>query len=293
LTKNTAHSVPERALDVQMLSRDALLAAPDNSLWRLGHSTVLLKLENEFWLTDPVFSERASSSAYFGPKRFHPPPISVSELPPIEAVIVSHDHYDHLDRKTIISLIPHTKRFVTPLGVGDRLIAWGVPAAKVQQLDWWQETSVGPLRLVALPAQHFSGRSIGDSDRTLWASWALITPRVRVFFSGDTGYFSGFRSVGERFGPFDLTMIETGAYDREWPGIHMTPEDSVRAHVDLQGRSLLPIHDGTFDLAFHPWTEPFERVLSASKASTVAVLTPRFGERVSIVDPAPTTAWWR
>ena len=231
-----ADASPRLPVPVLALTQAALLAAPDASLWRLGHSTMLLKLDGQFWLTDPVFAERASPLQFIGPKRFHAPPISIDELPAIKGVILSHDHYDHLDRAAILALAPKVEHFLTPLGVGDRLIAWGLPAAKVQQFDWWQGTTLGGLRLVATPAQHFSGRSLADGNKTLWASWVLMTEKTRVFFSGDTGYFDGFKTIGERFGPFDLTLIETGAYDAQWPDVHMLPEQSLQAHLDVRGR---------------------------------------------------------
>jgi L-ascorbate metabolism protein UlaG (beta-lactamase superfamily) len=187
-----AHSrVPVRAL-----TREALLAAPDNTLYRLGHSTMLIKLAGEFYLTDPVFSKRASPVQWAGPARFHAPPISIEDLPPIKAVILSHDHYDHLDHAAVMALAPKTEHFLAPLGVGDRLIDWGVDAAKVRQFDWWQGTSIGGVRFVATPAQHFSGRGLNDGNATLWASWVILHDDLRLFFSGDTGYFK--RLQGDR-----------------------------------------------------------------------------------------------
>lgn len=288
-----ADTVPDRPIAVQPLTTAALLQAPDDSLWRLGHSTLLLKLDGRFWLTDPVFSERASPVQFLGPKRFHAPPLAIEDLPPIAGVILSHDHYDHLDHAAILKLAPKVEYFVAPLGVGDRLIAWGVPAAKVQQFDWWQGTTLGGLRLVATPAQHFSGRSLSDGNRTLWASWVLMTADTRIFFTGDTGYFDGFQAIGERFGPFDLTLVETGAYNADWPDVHMQPEQSLQAHLDVKGRHMMPIHNGTFDLSLHPWTEPFERITALAAAAGVPLVAPAMGERLDIRAPAPSRQWWR
>ncbi|MFT3847614.1 MAG: MBL fold metallo-hydrolase [Propionivibrio sp.] len=298
LFNKPADTTPEESVPVVALTRAELIAAPDNTLFRLGHSTVLLKLHGEFWLTDPVFSERASPFSRLGPKRFHAPPISIDELPPIKAVILSHDHYDHLDYAAILQLAPKVEHFVAPLGVGDRLLDWGVPAAKVRQFDWWQETTIAGVRLVATPAQHFSGRSLLDANSTLWSSWVIIAGDVRVFFSGDSGYFDGFRQIGERFGPFDLTLIETGAYDKNWPAIHMQPEESLQAHLDLRGRRMLPIHNGTFDLAMHAWYEPLERIAALTTAGDVPLSAPRMGEAVSLRGTGAVTAsadsyWWR
>lgn len=293
LTEKSALAQPNAPLDVVPLAAEDLHEAPDRSLWRLGHSTVLLKLDGKFWLTDPVFAERVSPVGFAGPRRFHAAPITPDALPPIEAVILSHDHYDHLDRETVLAIQEKVGVFLAPLGVGDRLIDWGIPAAKVRQLDWWEETQVGALRLIATPAQHFSGRSLTDGNSTLWASWVLIAPQGRIFFSGDSGYFAGFKAIGERFGPFDVTLIENGAYNEAWADIHMQPAQTVQAHIDLRGKWLVPIHNGTFDLALHAWTDPMERVAALAARSDIQLGTPRFGERFAIDEAERGYAWWR
>ncbi|WP_321791248.1 MBL fold metallo-hydrolase [Burkholderia pyrrocinia] len=293
LVNKPRNTVPAAALPVDSLTRAQLDAAPDRSLYRLGHSTMLLKLRGEFWLTDPVFAERASPFRRVGPKRFHAPPIALEDLPPLRGVILSHDHYDHLDRDTVLALAATTDVFVTTLGVGDRLIEWGIDANKVRQLDWWQSVDVAGLTLTATPAQHFSGRSLFDGNSTLWASWVIVDDDLRVFFSGDTGYFDGFRTIGERLGPFDVTLIETGAYDAQWPYVHMQPEETVQAHIDLRGRWLIPIHNGTFDLAMHRWQEPFERVTALSIVRGIELSTPRMGERLDLGEPHRGERWWR
>lgn len=286
-------TVPDSALPVRALTRADVLAAPDGSLYRLGHSTVLLKLQGKFWLTDPVFSLRSSPVQWFGPKRFHAPPIGLDELPPLEAVILSHDHYDHLDHASILALKDKTAHFIAPRGVGDLLVEWGVDAAKVQQLHWWEDTTVSGVRLVATPTQHFSGRSLWDKNRRLWCSWVILTDTQRLFFGADSGYFDGFKTIGERFGPFDVTLLEAGAYDLRWRSVHMLPEQTVQAHQDLRGRWLVPIHNGTFDLAFHPWQQPFERVLAAAQAQGVPLATPVMGERLDLNQMHAGTPWWR
>lgn len=288
--KNTE---PHAPVPVHTLTRAELDAAPDRSLYRLGHSTILLKLRGHWWLTDPVFSERASPVQWAGPKRFHAPPIAIDELPPIRGVLLSHDHYDHLDHAAIQALAGKVEVFLVPLGVGDRLAAWGVPNTRIRQFDWWQGADIAGLRLTFTPAQHFSGRGVRDGNRTLWGSWVIDDGQRRVFFSGDSGYFDGFAEIGRRFGPFDLTLMETGAYNVQWPYVHMQPEETVRAHQDLRGGWLLPIHNGTFDLSMHPWFEPFERVLALGDEHGIGIATPIMGERIDIDAPHAGERWWQ
>lgn len=293
LFRKPAGTVPAGTLPVDALTREQLDAAPDRSLYRLGHSTMLLKLRGQFWLTDPVFAERASPFRRFGARRFHAPPIALADLPPLRGVILSHDHYDHLDRETVLALAAATGVFLTPLGVGDRLIEWGIDASKVRQFDWWQGVDIDGIAFTATPAQHFSGRSLLDGNSTLWASWVIVDRELRVFFSGDTGYFDGFKAIGEQHGPFDVTLIETGAYDAQWPYVHMQPDDTVQAHADLRGRWLVPVHNGTFDLAMHRWQEPFERVMGLAAARGIPLSTPRMGERLDLAAPHRGERWWR
>jgi L-ascorbate metabolism protein UlaG (beta-lactamase superfamily) len=286
-------TVPRQPVPVRTLTREALLAAPDNTLCRLGHSTMLFKLAGEFYLTDPVFSERASPVQWAGPARFHRPPIAIEDLPPIKAVILSHDHYDHLDRAAVLALAPKTSLFLTPLGVGNRLADWGIAADKVRQFDWWQGMEVAGVRFVATPAQHFSGRGLNDGNATLWASWVILHRELRLFFSGDTGYFDGFKEIGAKYGPFDVALLETGAYDQRWPDVHMQPEQTLQAFLDLKGKGLLPVHNGTFDLGLHRWQDPFERIAALAQAKGVPLATPEMGEAVDLLRPHTGRAWWR
>lgn len=293
LFKKPRNTRPAGDIAIQPLSRQQLLAAPDNTVYRLGHSTVLLKLHGKYWLTDPVFAERASPVQWAGPKRFHQAPITLEELPPLAAVILSHNHYDHLDHQSILALMDKTEHFLTPLGVGQTLIEWGVPAHKVRELNWWEATEVDDIQFVATPSQHFSGRGLRDSNRSLWASWVILEGERRIFFSGDTGYHSGFKAIGEQYGPFDLCLMETGAYDVDWPDVHMQPEESLQAHLDVRGRWLLPIHNGTFDLAMHAWHEPLDRIVALARNNDVQVTTPGIGQPFYLDCPTPGAAWWR
>lgn len=292
-TAKPPSTVPHRPIPVRPLDAATLAQAPEATLFRLGHSTLLMKLDGGWWLTDPVFAERASPFSFAGPKRFHAPPLTLDALPPLRGIILSHDHYDHLDRDSILALAPRAGLIVAPLGVGERLVGWGIDAAKIRQLNWWQETQAGGVRLAAVPAQHFSGRSLRDGDRTLWVSWVIMTGNLRLFFSGDTGYHAGFKAIGECYGPFDVTMLETGGYDRQWADVHMQPEQTLQAHLDLNGRWLLPIHNGTFDLAFHPWYEPLDRIQALATAAGVPLATPQMGQAWALDRPQSVPAWWR
>lgn len=286
--------IPLQPLPVDGVRSDVLSGPASQALqvtW-LGHSSVLIEMDGLRLLTDPVLSARASPVPFAGPKRFTPPALTVDQLPPIDAVILSHDHYDHLDRDTIRALADRAGHFYTTLGVGQRLIAWGIDAARVTELDWWQETRFGSLTLAATPAQHFSGRGLGDRNSTLWASWVVMGKIERLFFSGDTGMHKEFAKIGERYGPFDLTLIECGAYSETWPDVHMQPEQSIAAHRLLRGKTMLPVHWGTFDLAFHRWDEPAERIRLLAAQQDVPLVQPQPGETVR-PDSALQPPWWR
>ncbi len=278
--------IPLRPIPLQELEQ----AGP--RVYRLGHSTVLMQLDDHWLLTDPVFSDRASPVQWAGPKRFHPSPLAMEDLPRIKAVVISHDHYDHLDKASIQALDSKVEWFVTPLRVGNHLRDWGISDDKIIELKWWQEVNLDGLSLTATPTQHFSGRGLLDRDRTLWASWVLAGVDARIYFSGDSGYFSGFKEIGERLGPFDLTLIEAGAYNDLWSEVHMLPEESLQAHLDLRGKAMLPIHNGTFDLALHEWYEPLERIHQLARQHQVNLVTPIFGEAVSLKERFSSQSWW-
>ena len=288
-------TVPVDPIPVRRLDRDALdaLDPAANHVIRLGHSSHLLKLHGKYWLIDPVFGERASPVSFAGPKRFHPTPLALADLPPIEGLILSHDHYDHLDVPTIEYLRERAQRYFVPLGVGARLQEMGVAPDRIAEFDWWQGTRHGEVELTAAPAQHFSGRTLWDRDRTLWVSWVVQSGSERIFYSGDSGYFPGFKQIGERFGGFDLALMENGAYDSYWPSVHMTPEESVQAFHDLRGRLLYGVHNTTFDLAFHRWQEPMERLADLASEHKIPLATPVIGEVLTIGKPRTNERWWK
>jgi L-ascorbate metabolism protein UlaG (beta-lactamase superfamily) len=285
---------PTRALPVE--DPRSTWARPVSSGLRvtwLGHSTTLLEADGVRVLTDPVWGERVSPVSFVGPRRFHPTPVSIDGLPPLDAVLVSHDHFDHLDHTTIRQLAKRETPFVTSLGVGAHLEAWGVAPERITELDWWESAQVGRLRFHATPARHFSGRGFGTTNGTLWSSWVIETDRRRVFFSGDTGLTPEFADIGRLRGPFDLVMLEVGAYHPAWGSIHLGPDNAIIAHQLLGGGTLMPVHWGTFDLALHAWDEPAERLSVRAPAAGVRLVTPRLGRPIEPAHVESIDPWWR
>jgi L-ascorbate metabolism protein UlaG (beta-lactamase superfamily) len=281
----------------------ARVAAPPASGLRvtwLGHSTTLVELDGARILTDPVWGERASPSRWVGPSRLHPPPLALAQLPPVDAVLISHEHYDHLDMGTVVALAARGAVFHVPLGVGAHLAAWGIPAAQIVEQDWWQETTTaGGVRIVSTPARHFNGRGLPWRVGALWTSWSVVGPHHRLFFSGDTGMTAGFDEIARRFGPFDVALLEIGQFHESWGTIHLGPKGALDAFTRLRAKTLLPIHWSTFVLAYHAWSEPAETLVEEAQRRGIPVVTPRLGEPVEPVTPAgapapsATTAWWR
>jgi len=261
----------------------------------LGHSSFLLEMEGKTILIDPVFSDYAAPHILLGRKRYNDKmPFDVAALEIVDAVIISHDHYDHLDYATINKIKSKVKHVIVPLGVGNHFIEWGIDPQIVQQLDWWQETQLGSLKIVLTPSRHSSGRGISDQSATLWGSWCLLGSNQKVFFSGDGGYGKHFKDIGAKYGPFDFGMIECGQYDKLWAGMHMVPEESVQAGIDVQAASFMPIHWGSFTLANHTWTDPVERFKTKAKELDAVIATPEIGESL-LIDSSnySHTAWWK
>jgi len=260
----------------------------------LGHSTMLIEIGGVRILTDPVWGPRASPSAIVGPKRFQPVPLSLKEMPPVDVVVVSHDHYDHLDYPTMRALTKTGVPFVTSLGVGAHLEYWGVPPERIVELDWWESHTLPntDVVLTAAPSQHFSGRGLKDRNSTLWSSFTMRSAKHSVFFSGDTGLTTEYRSIRERLGPFDVVMLEIGAFYPAWGDIHLGPDNAVKAHAMLGG-AFMPVHWGTFSLAMHAWDQPAERLLELARGAGSELLMPILGQPVEPAHAQTLKPWWR
>lgn len=284
---------PTKPLPVITHSSGTFTQHPKSGLrvtW-MGHSTTLIEIDGRRLLTDPVWSTKAPDR-FWGARRFHPLPMALYELPPIDAVLISHDHFDHLDRPTIEALARKPLLFFVPLGVGQYLEDWGIRPQRIKELDWWEKGYVGDLQVIATPARHFSGRALGARDRTMWASWTIVGPDHRVFFGGDSGPCDCFKRIGTAYGPFDITLLDAGAYDQLWPGYHLNPQHAVHSHKALQGRVMLPIHWSTFNLAFHHWYEPATWVLQEAEKHGVQVVLPRPGQIVDSSHLPVVERWW-
>jgi L-ascorbate metabolism protein UlaG (beta-lactamase superfamily) len=261
----------------------------------LGHSTVLLELDGVRVLTDPVWGMRASPAQWAGPKRFQPVPVPLRALPPLDAVVISHDHYDHLDYGTVRALAKRDVPFITSLGVGAHLEAWGVPPGRIVELDWWESYALpkAGLTVTAAPSQHFSGRGLRSRNSTLWSSMVMRSRRHTVFFSGDTGLTTEYAAIRKRLGPFDLVMLEVGAFHPAWGHIHLGPENALEAWALLGESAFLPVHWGTFSLAMHAWDEPAETLLAQGAKRGVPLVMPQLGEAVEPACVERVSPWWR
>ena len=267
--------------------------SPTRLIW-FGHSAFLLQMNNKTILIDPMFGDVPAPHPWLGGNRFSSTlPIAVDKLPNIDAVIISHDHYDHLDYGSIKKLKDKVGMFYVPLGVGVHLKAWDVSPEKIVELDWWQEAKHEDLVFRCTPAQHFSGRKFSNRQSTLWSSWIISSITENIFFSGDSGYGPHFKEIGERYGPFDFAMMECGQYNKMWPDVHMFPEETAQAGIDIKAAQIMPIHWGAFKLAMHPWKDPVQRVVAKAKELNIPVITPKIGEPFLINDNATAnTNWW-
>ena len=287
---------PKSIINTYPMDLETFNQVPDTDfgvLW-LGHSTLLVKFEGKVILFDPVFGERASMFSFAGPKRFeYTNRIEIKDLPKIDAVILSHDHYDHLDHYSIVELKDKVDRFYMPIGVGAHMEKWGLSESQIYELDWWDEIKYDEnLKLVLTPTRHFSGRGFSDRNMTLWGSWVVEGKNKKIFFGGDSGYFPGFKEIGEKYGPFDLCFLECGAYNELWSEIHMMPEETAQAATDLNSSLLMPIHWGKFNLALHHWKEPVTRLGVKAEELNLQIATPEIGKLMIVSREVPQKKWW-
>ncbi len=299
LITNKAEAMPMQQLGPFHTDVSTYKTAPASGLriTLIGHSSLLVEIDGTTLLIDPVFSDRASMVQWFGPKRFYPPPFAMEDLPPIDAVLLTHDHYDHLDSHALQQLDKRKPLYICSLGVETHLKRWGVGGGRIHPMNWMDEftvpsTSTTPLTVTALPARHFSGRSF-KRYTTLWSSFVLHTERHHLYHGADSGYYEGFAEIGARFGPFDLALLEIGAFDPLWSDIHLGPDNALRAAQDLRAKAVMPIHWGCFNLAFHAWHQPPERFTEIAAEQNMPVFLPEPGTPAEFTGDAANSLWWR
>lgn len=290
---NKEENVPKKTLGPFTTDISVYKQQPASGLritW-IGHSSLLIEIDGKRLLTDPVWSDRVSFSQSFGPKRFFKPSLKLIDLPPLDAIILSHDHYDHLDKNTIKFFAGKNIPVICSLGVGQYPAKWGIAKNLITELDWGQSTMVDDVNITATPARHFSGRGMFNRNQTLWSSWVIKGPQHNIFFGADSGPFPGFKDIGDIYGPFDLTMLEIGAYGRYWPDIHMGPYNAAEAHQALKGKIMMPIHWGTFSLAPHAWFAPPQKLVSFAAEKNIQLFMPQPGKPTE-VNGAYNSNWW-
>jgi L-ascorbate metabolism protein UlaG (beta-lactamase superfamily) len=284
---------PRFEIPVIDVAASSLRAAPQpglRAIW-FGHASVLLEIDGVRVMTDPVFADVVSPVPPIGPRRFHRTPAALAEMTNVHAVVVSHDHYDHLDMETVQQLASRGTHFFIPLGIGAHLERWGVPAAQIHEMDWWETAQFRGITIACTPARHYSGRKRMNNS-TLWSSWTIRGPQHSAFYSGDTGYAPHFAEIQRRLGSIDLAVLKVGAYGETWLDIHMDPESAVQAARDLDANVLLPVHWATFNLSYHDWDEPILRTLAAAREKNVRVITPRIGETFTFGEPFENQPWY-
>lgn len=260
-------------------------------IW-FGHSSFLLNLDGNIVLVDPVFGSSAAPFSFMV-KRFQKPVLELQELPEIDYIVISHDHYDHLDMESIKYFKDKKAKFITPLGVGSHISGWGIDSARIIEKDWWESVSFNNIEFIATPAQHFSGRNGINDNETLWASWVIKSINHKIYFSGDSGYDTHFKKIGEMYGPFDVAFIENGQYNENWREVHLLPEESVKAYSDLKAEKFFPVHWGMFELALHSWYDPAEQLFTLSKKSQINLVMPKIGQVVNINQGIELERWWK
>lgn len=288
---------PKADIKVAKITSESINQKSDtlNRITWFGHSTFLIEMEGKNILIDPIFSKYAAPHPLLGKKRYNSEmPISIENLPDIDAILISHDHYDHLDYESIKELMPKTKKYYVPLGVANHLKSWGIKTEQIVEMDWWQEEDFDRIKIAFTPSRHMSGRGITDQSCTLWGSWVLKATKKNIYFSGDGGYGEHFKTIGEKYGPFDIALLECGQYNELWEDVHMMPEKTAQAGIDVKAKLIVPIHWASFTLSTHSWTDPIVRVSKAAKELNIAIATPRIGEPIIVgAENYPSDEWWK
>ena len=292
---NGDNKVPSKALPQEKITKAYFDLEPKQPriTW-FGHSALFLEMEEMNIFIDPMLGEVPAPHPMLGNSRFNKElPIAIEHLPEIDLVLISHDHYDHLDYESITKLKDKVKQFYVPLGIKAHLTSWGIEADKIKEFDWWENANLNGIEFVSAPARHFSGRGF-SRNKTLWCSWVIQSEHNSIYFSGDSGYGSHFKEIGDKYGPFDFAMMECGQYDEQWSQIHMMPEETVQATIDVKAKAMMPIHWGAFKLALHSWDDPVKRASETAENLQIQMLTPKIGEAIIIdKDIKNTTNWWK
>lgn len=287
---------PDYELPMNHLDSLELVQQGESNIIWFGHSAFLLQMDGKNILLDPMFGDVPAPHPWLGQKRYSSTlPISIEKMPKIDAVIISHDHYDHLDYGSIEKLKGKTDRFFVPYGVAAHFIEWGIEESRIVEMNWWEDKDWNDLKISLVPSRHFSGRGIADRNSTLWGAWVIEGQSKKIFFSGDGGYGAHFKEIGEKYGPFDLGLMECGQYNEKWDQIHMMPEQSAQAGLDIKAKVIMPIHWGAFTLALHSWTDPVERITKKAKELGIPVITPIMGDQVNLnklYSTAYSNPWW-
>ncbi|MBN3554754.1 MBL fold metallo-hydrolase [Fictibacillus nanhaiensis] len=292
--KGNPNRQPKKAIPINALQLNKKISEETRVTW-FGHSALLIEMDGKRILIDPMFGSAPSPIPWFGNKRYSKKlPFKIESLPKVDLVVLSHDHYDHLDYGTIKQLKQKVKQFAVPLGVAGHLKRWGVEPERIKECNWWDEIQTAGFSLICTPARHFSGRSLTDRNTTLWSSWVIRGKSDKIYFSGDSGYGPHFKEIGDQYGPFELSLMECGQYHEKWAAIHMMPEETVQAHIDVRGKVMIPIHWGAFTLSLHDWTDPVERAVNAATKMNVKICTPQIGETVTLGSEfLSSSKWWR
>jgi len=287
---------PDSVIPVSTIDWDKIKNEKDSLTW-LGHSAFILSIDNKKILLDPMLSPTASPVSFAGSKRYKYSQNMlqiIDAMPPIDSVFISHDHYDHLDYQSIIKLKSKVEHFFVPLGISAHLIRWGIPKEKITELNWWDKMDYQGVKVALTPSLHYSGRGPFNSNSTLWGGWIILGKNTRLYYSGDGGYGAHFKEIGKKYGPFDITLLEDGQYDRRWFWVHMTLEEAIQANVDVNGKNIVLAHWGAFTLAYHGWNEPIERALKAAKEKHLNLIAPEIGQTVQLDSDLhiPVSTWW-